>query len=241
MNVFDSRDKLLTTRFRNGSFLANVKPGTEFHYLEGTAAEYLWDVPNNYKGLFAKLGGNAKVGPVLRKYLSEPNGRGAAHPYLANEFDLGEQFAPDYAAYPSETQSVVNNLRSNLYLPGPSGLTNNDDLGSESSQFIWEMLGMYPENPGSDILVFASPGFPKAVITLPSGSVITINAPGASASKFYVKSLTLNGTAYSKLYVTYSDLKAGATLNWTLATQATPWASAPDDVPPSYGDVTPKP
>jgi predicted alpha-1,2-mannosidase len=235
-NVFDFKNKLLTTRFRNGSFLANVVPGSTNRYLEGTAYQYLWDVPNNYNGLFSKLGGNAKVGPELRKYLSKPNGRGT-HSYLADEFDLGEQFAPDYAAYPSETQFVVNSLRRNLYLPGPSGLTNNDDLGSESSQFIWEMLGMYPENPGSDTLVFASPGFPRAVITLPSGPTITINAPGASGSKFYVKSLTINGTAYNKLYVPFSTLKAGATLNWTLASQPTPWANAPADVPPSYSSV----
>jgi putative alpha-1,2-mannosidase len=192
-------------------------------------------VPNNYSGLFAKLGGNAKVGPKLRAYLSQPNGRGL-HPYLADEFDLGEQFAPDYAGYPSETQWVVNNLRRNLYRPGPSGLSNNDDLGAESSQFIWEMLGLYPENPGSGNLVFASPGFPKISITLPADdTTVTIDAPGASASKLYVNSLTLNGAPYSKLYVPFGDLSAGATLSFTLGGQPAPWGSAAADAPPSYG------
>ena len=233
-NVFDRRTNLLTPRSGTGQYFTGVTPTTTSHYLEGDAYQYLWDVPNNYAGLFGKLGGKARVGPLLRSYLSAPNGRGT-HPYLADEFDLGEQFAPDYADYPIETQAVVNNVRRNLYLPGPYGLHNNDDLGAESSQYIWEMLGMYPENPGSGDLVFASPGFPRIVINLPYGATITINAPGASGSKFYVKSLAINGAFDQKLYVPFSTLAGGATLNWTLSSNPTGWGSAAADAPPSYG------
>src|SRR6185312_15140585 len=175
--------------------------------------------------LFAKLGGIKKAGPKLRSYLSKPNGFGT-HAFLANEFDLGQQFAPDYAGYPSETQWVVNNVRRNLYRPGPFGLNNNDDLGAESSQFIWEMLGMYPENPGSDTLVFASPGFQKITINLPTGNTINITAPGATGSKFYVDSLKINGKAYNKLWVRFRTLASGATMSWTLGTKPGPWGSA---------------
>jgi putative alpha-1,2-mannosidase len=234
MNLLDNG--LLVGRYKNHRFIPGVTPTTTSRYLEGDAYEYLWDVPNNYAGLFSRLGGNPKVRPMLRSYLSEPNGLGL-HPFLANEFDLGEQFAPDYAVDPAETQLVVNKLRRNLYLPGPFGLNNNDDLGSESSQFIWEMLGMYPENPGSDTLVFASPGFPHAVINLPSvGSTITINAPGASGSSFYVQALNISGTPDSKLWVPFSALSGGATLNWTLASRPTNWGNVPGDAPPSYGN-----
>jgi putative alpha-1,2-mannosidase len=155
------------------------------------------------------------------------------HPFLANEFDLGEQFAPDYAGDPSETQWVVNKLRRGLYGPGPFGFNNNDDLGAESSQFIWEMLGMYPENPGSGNLVFASPGFRRTVINLPYGATITITAPGAP-SEFYVRSLTISGKPDHKLYVPFDALSGGATLNWTLAKRPTAWGSAPVNAPPSY-------
>jgi predicted alpha-1,2-mannosidase len=235
-NVFERNTKLFTPRYGTGKFLSGVTPTTSTKFLEGDAYEYLWDVPNNYAGLFSKLGGNAKVGPELRTYLSQPNGHGM-HPYLADEFDLGEQFAPDYAGYPSETQYVVNNLRRNLYLPGPDGLNNNDDLGAESSQFIWEMLGFYPENPGSGNLVLASPGFSKIVISLPlEDASITINAPGASASKIYVDSLTINGKPDNLLYVPFSELAAGTTtLDFTLGTQPSPWGSTAADAPPSYG------
>jgi predicted alpha-1,2-mannosidase len=232
--LFNKASNLLVTRFKSGKFQSGVTKMATSHYIEGTAYEYLWDVPNNYAALFAKLGGIKKVGPLLRSYLSKPNGFGT-HAFLANEFDLGEQFAPDYAGYPSETQWVVNNLRRSLYRPGPFGLNNNDDLGAESSQFIWEMLGMYPENPGSGNLVFASPGFQQITISLPTGNTIKITAPGATGSKFYVDSLKINGTAYKKLWIPFSTLASGATMSWTLGTKPGPWGNAKADAPPSYG------
>jgi hypothetical protein len=97
------------------------------------------------------------------------------------------------------------------------------------------MLGMYPENSGTGTLVFASPGFPHAQISLANGRTINISAPGASPSTYYVKSLRLNGQPYSKLSVDYSTLSHGADLDWTLGTTPTSWGSAPEDAPPSYG------
>ena len=60
---------------------------------------------------------------------------------VTNEFDLGEQNALDYAGDPAGAQLAVNNIRNTRLPARPDGLANNDDLGAESSQFIWEMLG----------------------------------------------------------------------------------------------------
>src|ERR1044072_2737779 len=96
------------------------------------------------------------------------------------------------------------------------------------------MLGMYPENSGIGNLVFNSPGFPNATINLPNGNTISITAPGASPTQYYVSSLKLNGSPYNKLYVPWSTLSAGATLNWTLTTSPTTWGNAPSAAPPSF-------
>jgi predicted alpha-1,2-mannosidase len=234
INVFDPSNRLLTPRLENGTFATGITPWSTAGYFEGDAYEYLWNVPNDYAGLFSRLGGDAKVRPELQQYLSEPNGQGM-HANLSNEFDLGEQYAPDYDGDPAATQLAVSATRRDMFLPGPYGLSNNDDLGAESSQYIWAMLGLYPENPGSGNLVFGSPGFPKAVIYLGDRKAITIDAPGASASRFYVRSLTLNGTAYNRLYVPFSVLVKGGTLDWSLSSAPTSWGSAPQDAPPSYG------
>lgn len=235
-NLFDQATGLLTPKLENGSFVSGVSATNTnaAYYAEGSAYEYLWDVPDNYAGLFSLLGGDAAVASELKSYLSQPNGKGM-YAQLTNEFDLGEQYAPDYAADPALTQQTVNNVRRNLYKPGPYGLANNDDLGGISSQYIWEMLGFYPENPGSDNLVFASPGFPSAVIHLANGHTITINAPGASSSTYYVQALTINGAAHDQLFTTLGALQGGATLDFTLAATPGSWGTSDADVPPSYG------
>src|ERR1022692_2189137 len=102
-NFYDRARHLLVPRLKNGAFMAGVSPATSRHYTEGDAAEYLWDVPNDYAGLFSLLGGDARVVPELRRYLSKPD-RGGGYARISNEFDDGEQNAPDYARDPALTQ-----------------------------------------------------------------------------------------------------------------------------------------
>lgn len=235
-NLFNPNNNLLNPRNKNGSYIPGITKLTQIngepYYVEGDAYEYLWDTPNNYKTLFTLLGGKSKVIKALQSYLSQPNGYGK-YMEITNEFDLGEQFAPSYAGDPSLTQAVVHDIRNNVYLPGPSGLANNDDLGAESSQFIWEMLGLYPENPGSTTLLLTTPGFAHAQVSLSNGKTVTINAPHAS-TEYYARSLRINGRPDQKLYTSYNYLNRGATLDWKLSPKATRWGSAPWDAPPSY-------
>ena len=124
-----------------------------------------------------------------------------------------------------------------MYLPGPSGLANNDDLGANSSTFIWEMLGMYPENSGSNELVFASPGFPHVAIPCPTARRSPATRPAPRRPVLRRLAEAQRQAKYSKLYVPFSTLARGATLDWTLGTTPTSWGSAPQDAPPSYGPV----
>jgi predicted alpha-1,2-mannosidase len=235
-NVFNPANNLLNPRNSDGSWIAGVTKTTTDLYVEGDAYEYLWNTPNNYAALFSLLGGKTKAAAALRTFLSQPNGFGE-FAQLTNEFGFGEQYAGNYAGDPAGTQQAVNSIRYSMYQPGPS-LDNNDDLGANSSTFIWEMLGMYPENSGSDTLVFNGPAFPHASINLPNGKTITINAPGASPTNYYVQNLKLNGSPYNNLSVPYSTLAKGATLDWTLGTHPSTWGTAPQDAPPSYSTGT---
>ena len=235
-NTFYPQNNLLNPRNEDGTFVPDITPTTTDHYVEGDAYEYLWNVPNNYSALFNLLGGQQQADTMLKQFLSQPNGFGM-YAQLTNEFGFGEQYALDYARDPAATQQIVNNIRNTMYQPGPS-LDNNDDLGANSSTFIWEMLGMYPENSGSDNLVFNSPGFPNATINLPSGKTITINAPGASPTNFYVQNLKLNGHPYNQLSVPFSTLAQGSTLDWTLGSKPSTWGTSPAATPPSYSAGT---
>ncbi len=239
-NLFDPKTDLLTPRLENGQFEPGVTPTASGSfpddyepYVEGDPYEYLWDVPNDYSALFSLLGGTARVQSLLTSYLSRPNG-GGMYALLTNEFDFGEEFALDYAGDPAGTQKAVADIRDTLYRPGPETLENNDDTGANSSAFIWEMLGMYPENPGHGTLVFASPGFPSETIHLGNGKWVHINAPGASTNTYYVHSLTLNGARHTSPWINYGTISRGVTLKWTLGTAPTSWGSLPEQAPPSY-------
>jgi predicted alpha-1,2-mannosidase len=239
-NLFDPMTDLLAPRLSNGDFepgvtptVAGALPTDRDPYVEGDPYEYLWDVPNDYSALFSLLGGKAEVEPLLERYLSRPNGFGI-YAQLTNEFDSGEEFALDYAGDPAGTQKAVANMRNTIYRPGPDGLHNNDDLGANSSAFIWEMLGMYPENPGLGTLAFASPGFPKETIHLGNGKWVHITALGASPSTYYVKSLKLNGATHPSPWMGYGSLARGVSLDWTMDETPTSWGSAATDAPPSY-------
>jgi predicted alpha-1,2-mannosidase len=236
-NLFDPNNDLLNPKDSNGNFIPGVVPtfpdNNEMYYVEGDAYEYLWDTPNDYAALFSLLGGPAKVAPLVNQYLSQPNGFGM-FAELSNEFDFGEQYMGDYDQDPAGTQLAVNTMLNTMQAPGPSGLPNNDDLGANSSTTIWEMLGMYPENSGTDTMVFSGPHFPHATISLANGNTITINAPAQSASNIYVQNLKINGSPYQQLSVPFSTLARGATLDWTMGSTPSDFGSAPQDAPPSY-------
>jgi predicted alpha-1,2-mannosidase len=236
-NQFYPNTNLLNPRYENGQWVQGETPlsqeNGEPYYVEGDAYEYLWDVPNDYSALFSLMGGDAKVQPEVRQYLSQPNGYGM-YAELSNEFDFGEQYMGDYDGDPATTQQAVNTMLNTMYSPGPDGLPNNDDLGANSSTAIWSMLGMYPENSGTDTMVFASPHFTQSSISLANGNTITINAPAASSSNYYVQNLKLNGHPYTNLSVPFSTLSQGATLDFTLGSSPSSWGTSPQDAPPSY-------
>ncbi|HTI21689.1 MAG TPA: GH92 family glycosyl hydrolase, partial [Kutzneria sp.] len=235
-NTFNPNNGLLNARYENGQFEQGITPTTQQNnepdYVEGDAYEYLWDVPNNYAGLFNLMGGPSKVIPALTSYMSQPNGNGM-FAEIANEFNLGEQYAFDYAGDPAGSMAAVHNIETTVYQPGPSGLDNNDDLGAESSQYVWEMLGLYPENPGTDTLLLSTPGFAHEQVSLANGRSINISAPNAD-KEYYAANLKINGTPDQKLYTSFNTLSKGSNLDWTLSSKPTSWGTAPQDAPPSY-------
>lgn len=107
-------------------------------------------------------------------------------------------------------------------------------LGEMSSWYVFSALGMYPELPGSDILVLGSPLFPTAVVHLKTGD-ITITANGAAKDVPYVQSLKVNGKTRNKPWLRFSQISHDGTLVYILgATPDTRWGVHVWDAPPSY-------
>src|SRR5947207_4141537 len=121
-----------------------------------------------------------------------------------------------------------------FYHDTPSGFPDNDDLGTMSANFVWGALGFNPVTPGSADLMFNSPLFTQEIIHLPSGATMTVNAPQATSSNFFVQSLNVNGSASTKNWIAASAWQNGVTLDFTLGSTASSWGSGAADAPPAY-------
>ncbi len=235
-NLLNPADGSLEPRYLNGSFESPYDPTSGNGWVEGVEAQYTWMVPFNLGGLFAALGGNSNVVPRLDTFFTQLNG-GPNSPYafLGNEPTLETPWEYDYAGEPYKTQRIVREAVNTLWKPGPGGMPGNDDLGTMSAWYVFAALGMFPETPGTANLVLANPLFPSMTVHRPSGQVITINAPGASATTYYVQSLMANGQSSTQPWLPPSFIAKGGTLDYTLSTTPnTSWGAAPGDAPPSF-------
>jgi len=239
-NILNPANKLLSARYTDGSFPELTEASWTPGYVEGTAAQYRWLVPFNQKGLATALGGNATVNTLLDHFFSQIDPNNSETAAMHNEVDIGMQYFYNWTGQPWKTQEVAHRARL-MFKDQPDTLPDTDDLGAQSAALVWMDLGLYPVTPGTADLIYSSPLFPNAVVHLPNGRTITINAPQASDTSFYVQSLKVNGKASTRLYLPAAALGTGATLDFTLGTSVSSWGSGPADAPPSYDAATPPP
>ncbi len=239
-NLFNAQTGYLQMRRRDGTWAPNfTNNALEYDgnraYQEGTAAQYVWMVPFNLGGLVAAMGGPDAAATRLDRFFTQLNaGDDSIYAYMGNEPCVETPWIYDFLGRPDKTQQVVRRILTELYSSAPGGYPGNDDLGEMSSWYLWAALGVYPELPGSDVLVLGSPMFPKTVLHLKYGEVI-IEANGAADNAPYVQSLTINGATWDKPWIRFSNISHGGRLIYTLATTPNEkWGSRPADAPPSY-------
>ncbi|HTV43119.1 MAG TPA: GH92 family glycosyl hydrolase [Candidatus Sulfotelmatobacter sp.] len=240
-NTFNPKTGYDQMRRRDGSWAPDFVPNRNKYdddtaYVEGTAAQYRWMVPFDLKDLANMLGGRREAVQQLDIFHTKLNdGTRTIYAYLGNEPCLETPWIYDFWGAPYKTQATVRRSMTELYSSAPNGYPGNDDLGEMSSWYVFSALGMYPELPGSDILVLGSPLFPSAVVHLETGDV-TITAKGAADNAPYVQDLKVNGSASNKPWLRYSQICHGATLAYDLSAKPnTRWGVNRRDAPPSYG------
>jgi predicted alpha-1,2-mannosidase len=242
-NIYDASQGLLWPKHSNGDWLSGYDPDlitstSSNDFAEGDAFTYTGDIPFNLAGLGALKGGSGDMVSYLNSVLSGYEGVGSVlgtQANLGNEPSIELPWEYDWYGAPQDTQSSVRAIEDGLWSDSPGGIPGNDDLGEMSSWYVWSALGLYPEVPGTADLAIGSPLFTSAVITTGSGT-LTIDAPNAADDAPYVDGLTINGAASSLAYLPASDVLArDTTLDFTLGTSASTWATATADAPPSYG------
>jgi predicted alpha-1,2-mannosidase len=231
----------LMQRNANGSWATGFSPTSDDGFAEDSAAVYLWNIPFNPAGLFAKMGGNVAALNRLDGFFKDGNGNwvlkdsSGAHADMNNEPSLDSPLLYSFAGAPWKTQATVRAVLDLLWANTPQGIPGQDDLGAMSAWYVWSTIGLYPQYPGRSELLLLAPLFSQISIHRGNGKVITINAPAATDSKPYIQALQVNGAATTKAWLPESFVAAGGTLDFTLSDQpSTTWGAAPGDAPPSF-------
>jgi len=235
--IYNPLNDWIQPRFAAGSFLSPFDPADPGWYVEGNGSQYHWMTYSDVAGLFGAMGGRDQAAKRLDTFFTELNaGSQKPYAYLGNEPSLQTPWLYDWAGQPYKGQDVVARARTKLFKPGPDGLVGNDDLGTMSAWRVFAGLGIYPAIPGRAEMLLNSPEFPKITVRRSSGQKITINAPGASDTNYYVQSLKVGGKATSRAWLPESFVAKGGKLDFALGSQPnTSFGSDPKDAPPSFG------
>lgn len=229
----------IQNRNANGTW-PRFDPASDDGFVEGSAAQYVWMVPFNEKGLFKRMGGVQAASRRLNAFFYHKDGSlavtqsGGLHAELNNEPSIETPWLFDFLQQPWKTQEAVRRVLNTIWTNQPDGMPGNDDLGEMSSWYVWSAIGMYPEIPGRAELVLGSPLFTAIHIRRAHGD-ITIHAPAAATNAPYVESLQVDGHSASKTWLPASFVARGGTLDFQLSpTPDKHWGTSPSDAPPSF-------
>jgi len=240
-NLFDPETHFM--RPRSGGFLTPFDPyKVDHNYTEGNAWQYSFYVPQDISGQMKLLGGKEKLAAFLDTLFTtsskltghkQPDISGMIGQYVhGNEPSHQIAYEWNYAGQAYKTQSMVRRIMNEMYRDQPDGLSGNEDCGQMSAWYIFSALGFYPVCPGSDHYAIGSPVLDKAVVHLENGKTFTVTAANNQKANVYINSAKLNGTSYTKSYITYNDIKNGGELNFEMSAQPNKnWGTGDSDVP----------
>jgi predicted alpha-1,2-mannosidase len=226
-NVFDPPVGFMRGRHADGKWREPFNPRELFwpDYVEATAWNYTWFVPQDVPGLVELMGGNEKFVAKLDEMFADKAGLVAATQDLSGiigQYIHGNEpchhiaYLYNDAGAPWKTQAWVRRIMTTLYNNRTDGLCGNDDCGQISAWYVLSAMGFYPVNPASGVYAIGSPLLDKATIRLDpkfqKGKEFTIKAENNSPKNVYIQSGTLNGKPLERTWFTHDELAAGGEL-----------------------------
>ena len=223
--------------------------GAREAYGENNGWVYRWDVPHNIADLINLMGGKNEFVNELDSTFSTPLGiskyifyaqlpdhTGNVGMYsMANEPSLHIPYLYNYAGQPWKTQKSIRTLIDQWFRNDLMGVPGDEDGGGMSAFVVFSTLGFYPVTPGLPMYVIGSPFFEKAIIHLGNGKTFKVIAINNSKTNKYIQSAKLNGKVWNKSWISHKDVIKGGILELTMGNKPNRnWASADEDIPPSF-------
>jgi len=228
--------------------------GGRDYYDENNGYTYTWDVPQDFGGLIALMGGARKAEENLDQLFREPLGRSkyefqAKFPdstSMVGQFSMGNEPSFDIpyiynrVGAPWKTQKRVRMLLESFFTDELQGIPGDEDGGGMSAFVVFSMLGFYPVTPGIPVYDIGSPVFNKATIHLKDGRDFVIVAHNNSRNNKYVQSIRLNGRSLDQVWLRHAEIANGGTLEIEMGDAPnTTLGSDPSHFPPATAAAIP--
>jgi len=210
---------------------------------EGFTVQYTWYVPHDMQGYIDAAGERkllTRLDSLFTHELPEDipgahdiQGRIGAY-WHGNEPCHHVPYIYNYFRQPWKCQQRVREIADRFYGNTPDALSGNDDCGQMSAWYMFNCLGIYPVAPSSNVYNIGSPCVEQMCVTMSDGKQIRMTAKNWSRENVYVKELRVNGRICDKSWITWDDIKDGATLEFVMSRKpAYRRAVSKDSVPPS--------
>lgn len=228
--LFDAKTGFMRAKDSSGNFIEPFDPllsehGFDGQYVEGTAWQHSFFVPQDVKGLANLYGGKEKLTKKLDSLFSAASVLHGSN-VSADVSGLIGQYAhgnePSHhiiymyttLGHPEKAAEKIQLVLDSLYKTGPEGLSGNDDCGQMSAWLVWTMLGMYPMNPASGNYVFGYPLVDDATIKLPNNKqlIIKVLHTKKQGQKPALNKVLFNGKSLPITSIKHKDLLQGGTL-----------------------------
>ncbi len=223
-NIYDRDLGFARPRYSDGSFKKefDVLQTSGEGFIEGNSWNFSFHVPFDVNGIITLMGGDeafvGKLDRLFTMHLPEKyyeHNEDITEDCLVGGYVHGNEpshhipYLYAWTSQPWKTQYWLRDIMNRMYRNDIHGLGGNDDCGQMSAWYLFSVMGFYPVCPGSDQYVLGAPYLPYLKLTLPNGNVLEIKAPGVSDRNRYVRSFTIDGRKYDKLYVTHEDILKG--------------------------------
>jgi predicted alpha-1,2-mannosidase len=222
-NLFDSKSGFMRAKDSTGKFIEPFDPllsehGFDGQYVEGTAWQHSFFVPQDIDGLAALFGGKENLVKKLDELFAAPSelhGENVSADVsgLIGQYAHGNEpshhiiYMYTALGHPEKAAKWIKVVTDSIYKTGPDGLSGNDDCGQMSAWYIWTCLGFYPMNPACGHYVFGYPLIKNAVIQMPGNKTLHIvvkrsgdkQGQGIQSVWFNNKELPINSITHQQL------------------------------------------
>lgn len=233
-NLWHAESTTFAPRSPTGEWITPFDPNANegsfdpFFY-EAASCHWSFQTYADFAGLIERHGGPEAFVKHLDAFFEE--GR-----YRSKEIMLHVPYLYHYAGRPDKSSERTRSLMGQCFHARRDGLSDNEDMGCQSTWYMCSALGLYPIM-GQDLYLLSAPLFTHAEIALgASGNSLLIEAPEAGEEHLYVKTVTLNGTPLHRAWLRHHEIAQGAILHFTLDTIPGDWGT--QEMPPSPMQAT---